>query len=99
MVTRYKESTICICFSIYCIHESAESHFIPIHCWITQVVLSLLTFNRGTGEWDSVVPLNAHPLLLKEKTLFYSGHLNWIVLQPALEMWHLKGCMLKIKAK
>jgi hypothetical protein len=41
MVTRYEESTICICFSIYCASESAESHFILIHCWLTQVVLSL----------------------------------------------------------
>jgi hypothetical protein len=52
---------------------------------------------RGTGEWDSFVPLHADPLLLKGKTLSCSGHLNWTVLQPTLEMWHLKDCMITIK--
>ena len=40
------------------------------------------------------VPLNVRNFSPEGKTLSCVGHLNWVVLQPTAEAWHLEGHML-----
>jgi hypothetical protein len=48
-------------------------------------------------EQDNIILLNLQPFCPKRKTLSCNGHLNIIAIQPAAEICHLTGLMLKVK--
>jgi hypothetical protein len=52
-----------------------------------------LTFHRPKGQQCTI----GQPIHLNRKTLSHSGHLNSTVLWSQQKIWHLKGCMLKVK--